>query len=414
MTTAGLEIYAVGGAVRDRLLGLPLHEHDWVVVGASPEAMTERGFEPVGREFPVFLHPRTHEEYALARTERKTGPGYHGFTVHADPSVSLEADLGRRDLTINAMAQAADGTLIDPFQGRDDLNAGLLRHVSDAFREDPVRILRLARFAARLEPLGFRVAAETLALCREMVANGEVEALVPERVWQETAKALMAPAPGEYIRVLRECGALAVLMPEVDCLFGIPQPADHHPEVDTGDHILRVLAQAVRLDADLATRFSALVHDLGKGVTPTEQLPGHRGHEARGVPLVKALCERLRVPAACRDLALGVTRYHLDCHRVQALAADDVLALLEGLDLFRRPERLDPFLLACEADYRGRKGLEDRPYPQAEWLRTALAGCREVDASAYVEAGYRGPAIGAAVRQARVEAITRLQAASRR
>ncbi|KAF0281824.1 multifunctional CCA addition/repair protein [Spiribacter roseus] len=413
MTTAGLEVYEVGGAVRDRLLGLPVHEHDWVVAGASPEAMTERGFEPVGREFPVFLHPHTHEEYALARTERKTGPGYHGFTFHADPDVSLAADLGRRDLTINAMARAPDGSLIDPFHGYDDLKARRLRHVSPAFREDPVRILRLARFAARLAPLGFEVADETLSLCRGMVANGEVEALVPERVWQETAKALMAPAPDEYIRLLRDCGALAVLMPEVDCLFGIPQPARHHPEIDTGDHILRVLAQAVRLDADLATRFSALVHDLGKGVTPAEQLPGHRGHEARGVPLVKTLCERLRVPSACRDLALGVTRHHLDCHRVQALAADDVLALMEGLDLFRRPERLDPFLLACEADYRGRKGLEDRPYPQAEWLRTAFARCREVDASTFVEAGLSGPAIGRAIRSARIEVITRLQAQRR-
>ncbi|AGY90972.1 hypothetical protein SPICUR_00510 [Spiribacter curvatus] len=410
MTTDGLEIYEVGGAVRDRLLGRPVQEHDWVVVGATPEAMTARGFRPVGREFPVFLHPETDEEYALARTERKTGPGYHGFTFHASPDVELEADLARRDLTVNAMAQAPDGTLIDPFHGRDDLNARQLRHVSTAFREDPVRILRLARFAARLAPLGFEVAAETMELCREMVASGEVEALVPERVWQETAKALMAPAPAAFIRVLRDCGALARLMPEVDCLFGIPQPPRHHPEIDTGEHILLVLQQCARLEADLPTRFSALVHDLGKGITPADHLPGHRGHEARGVPLVEALCERLRVPAQCRDLALGVTRHHLNCHRVRDLDPADILVMLEGLDLFRRPSRMDGFLLACEADYRGRLGLEDRPYPQADWMRSTLAQCRQIDASRFVAAGLKGAAIGDAIRDARLAVISDNQA----
>lgn len=404
-----LAVYAVGGAVRDRRLGRPVTERDWVVVGATPEAMTARGFEPVGQAFPVFLHPRTHEEYALARTERKTGAGYHGFTFHAHPDVDLETDLARRDLTINAMAEAPDGTLIDPFGGQADLAARQLRHVSPAFQEDPVRILRLARFAAELAPFGFTVAESTMALCRGMVADGEVDALVPERVWQETAKALMAPAPQRFIEVLRDCGALAVLMPEIDCLFGIPQPARHHPEIDTGVHVLMVLEQAARLDADQPTRFSALVHDLGKGITPAGQLPGHRGHEVRGVPLVEALCERLRVPGACRDLALAVTRYHFDCHRIRELPAEAVLAVLEGLDAFRRPARLDGFLLACEADYRGRSGLEDRPYPQADWLRGTFEACRAIDAAPFVAAGLQGAAIGHAIREARLTAIRQRQ-----
>ena len=410
MSAAGLQVYEVGGAVRDRLLGLPVHEHDWVVVGATPEAMTDRGFRPVGREFPVFLHPETGEEYALARTERKTGPGYHGFTFHASPSVSLTEDLARRDLTINAMAEAPDGTIIDPFNGRGDLESRSLRHVSDAFREDPVRILRLARFAARFAPLGFRVAGDTIALCREMVESGEVDALVPERVWQEMAKALMAPAPDAFIRTLRDCGALAVLFPEVDCLFGIPQPENHHPEIDTGEHILLVLQQAARLDGDLPARFAALVHDLGKGRTPAAELPRHRGHEARGVPLVEAISERLRVPSECRDLARGVTRYHLHCHRIRTLRPQTLLDMLERLDLLRRPARLDNFLLACEADYRGRLGLEDRPYPQADYLREALDRCRAVDASRFVEQGLKGPAIGEAIRRVRLEALKALRA----
>ncbi|MEX0449105.1 multifunctional CCA addition/repair protein [Spiribacter sp. 221] len=405
-----MEIYKVGGAVRDRLLGLPVHERDWVVVGATPEAMTDRGFRPVGREFPVFLHPETGEEYALARTERKTGPGYHGFTFHASPSVSLTEDLGRRDLTVNAMAEASDGTIIDPFGGRSDLECRRLRHVSEAFREDPVRILRLARFAARFEPLGFQVADDTMALCREMVDSGEVNALVPERVWQETAKALMAPAPDAFIRTLRECGALGVLFPEIDRLFGIPQPEQHHPEVDTGEHILLVLRQVARLDGDLATRFAALVHDLGKGLTPANELPRHHGHEARGVPLVDAISERLRIPSECRDLARGVARYHLHCHRVQTLRPQTLLGMLEGLDLFRRPTRLEGFLLACEADYRGRLGLEDRPYPQADHLRKALDCCQAVDASQFVAQGLQGPAVGEAIRDARLQALAALRA----
>ncbi len=410
MSTAGLEIYEVGGAVRDRLLGLPVHEHDWVVVGATPEAMTDRGFRPVGREFPVFLHPETGEEYALARTERKTAPGYHGFAFHASPAVSLTEDLGRRDLTINAMAAAPDGTIIDPFNGRGDLESRCLRHVSDAFREDPVRILRLARFAARFAPLGFRVADDTIALCRGMVESGEVDALVPERVWQEMAKALMAPAPDAFIQTLRDCGALAVLLPEIDRLFGIPQPEDHHPEIDTGEHVLLVLQQAARLDGDLPARFAALVHDVGKGLTPTAELPRHRGHEARGVPLADAISERLRVPSECRDLARGVTRHHLHCHRARTLRPQTLLDMLEKLDLLRRPARLESFLLACEADYRGRLGLEDRAYPQADYLREALTRCQAVDASRFVEQGLKGPAIGEAIRHARLQALKALRA----
>lgn len=409
MSGQPLTIYEVGGAVRDRLLGLPVTERDWVVVGATPEAMQAEGYRPVGRTFPVFLHPDTGEEYALARTERKVAPGYHGFTFHADPEVTLEADLSRRDLTINAMARSPEGEIIDPYNGQADLHARRLHHVSEAFREDPVRILRLARFAARFAPLGFRVAEDTLALCQEMVATGEVDALVPERVWQETAKALMAPAPSAFIRVLRDTGALAVLFPEVDRLFGVPQPVKHHPEIDSGEHVLLALDQAAGLDADLATRFSVLVHDLGKGITPAEELPRHRGHEARGVPLTEGLCERLRVPSDTRDLACAVTRYHLDCHRVRELRPETLLGLLNGMDAFRRPERVDGFLTACEADYRGRLGLEHRPYPQADYLREALRRCQAIEARPFVEQGLKGPAVGEAIEKARLAELARLQ-----
>jgi tRNA nucleotidyltransferase (CCA-adding enzyme) len=410
MITTGLEVYEVGGAVRDRLLGLPVTEHDWVVVGATPEAMTERGFKPVGKDFPVFLHPETGEEYALARTERKVAPGYHGFQFQADPSVSLVDDLSRRDLRINAMACSPAGDIIDPYNGQADLADRKLRHVTDAFREDPVRVLRLARFAARLAPLGFSVATSTRALCQAMVTAGEVAALVPERVWQETAKALLAPAPEVFIRVLRDCGALIELLPEVDCLFGIPQPPNHHPEVDSGEHILLALQQSVRLESDLAERFSVLVHDLGKGITPADELPRHRGHEARGVPLVDALCDRLRVPNECRELAHGVTRYHLQCHRIRELRGETALALLEGLDAFRRPTRIESFLKACEADYRGRLGLEDRAYPQADYLREALRRCQAVAAKPFAEQGYTGSEIGKAIHAARVTALEALRA----
>lgn len=400
-----VKIYLVGGAVRDRLLGRPIHERDWVVVGASPEEMIARGFRPVGRDFPVFLHPETAEEHALARTERKTAPGYHGFTFHADPEITLEQDLARRDLTVNAMAEDADGNLVDPFGGRADLDARLLRHVSPAFREDPVRILRLARFLARFHHLGFRVVDETLALCRSMVDDGEVDALVPERVWQELARALMEPTPSAFVRVLRNCGALARVLPELDALFGVPQRADYHPEVDSGVHTLLVLDQAARLSAPLPVRFAALVHDLGKGVTPAEELPSHREHERRGVPLVAALCRRLRVPNTSRDLARLVTRHHLDCHRAQELRPATVVRLLERLDAFRKPERLEGFVTACEADARGRAGFEERDYPQAGYLRAAFEAARAVDARGFVAQGLEGAAIAEAMRRARVEAV---------
>ncbi len=404
-----LEVYTVGGAVRDRLLGLPVTERDWVVVGATPEAMTARGYTPVGRDFPVFLHPDTHEEYALARTERKVAAGYHGFDFHASPDVGLDEDLGRRDLTINAIAEGPDGHLIDPFNGRADLKARQLRHVSPAFSEDPVRILRLARFAARFAHLGFEVAPETLALCQTMVTAGEAEALVPERVWQEMRKALMTQSPAVFFRVLKTCGALKVLFPEIDRLFGIPQPPRHHPEIDSGEHVLMALDQAVALNANYAERFAVLVHDLGKGITPVDELPRHRGHEARGVPLVEALCERLRVPRDTRDLARAVTRYHLQCHRVRELKPSTLLELLEGLDGFRRPGRIDGFLVACEADYRGRLGLEDRPYPQAAYLRGALSATQSISANTDLAQGLKGAAIGEAIRSARLEALQKHQ-----
>lgn len=400
---SGLQVYLVGGAVRDRLLGRPIKERDWVVVGSSPAEMQQLGFKPVGKDFPVFLHPRTNEEYALARTERKTAPGYQGFAFHAAPDVTLEQDLKRRDLTINAMAETPDGQLIDPFGGADDLEQRVLRHVSSAFAEDPVRILRLARFAARYHQLGFRVAPETLDLCRDMVRAGEVDALVPERVWQELARALQEPSPDHFILVLRETGALKRLIPELDRLFGIPQPAEHHPEIDTGLHSLLALQQAVRLSDDPLVRFAVLVHDLGKGATPAAELPRHRGHEHRGVPLVEAVCERLRIPHQYRDLGRLVSKLHLHCHRALELHPRTVLRLLEQLDAFRRPERVEQFVLACEADARGRTGLEDRLYPQADYLRQAHAIAQEVTGRQFVEQGYQeGPAISEAVRQERI------------
>ncbi|PWG64918.1 multifunctional CCA addition/repair protein [Sediminicurvatus halobius] len=397
--------YLVGGAVRDRLLGLPVKERDWVVVGATPEAMAERGFRPVGREFPVFLHPETGEEYALARTERKVAAGYHGFTFHASPAVTLEQDLARRDLTINAMAEDPQGRRIDPYGGERDLAERRLRHVSPAFREDPVRILRLARFAARFHRLGFAPSPDTLELCREMVAAGEVDALVPERVWQELARALMEAVPSAFFRVLRDCGALARLLPELDRLFGVPQPPRHHPEVDSGEHVLLALDQAARLEAPLAVRYAVLTHDFGKAETPPEELPRHRGHEERGVPLAEAVSERLQVPKACRELARLVTRYHMHGHRLLKLRPASIVRLLERLDAFRRPERVDGFLLACEADARGRTGFEDRPFPQAACLRAAYDACKAVDPRPFVEQGLRGPEIAEAVHEARVRAV---------
>lgn len=400
-----MQIYQVGGAVRDQLLGLPVQDRDWVVVGATPEEMLARGYRQVGKDFPVFLHPETREEYALARTERKTGPGYKGFSFHAAPDVTLEQDLARRDLTINAMALDARGGLVDPYQGQADLNNRLLRHVSPAFAEDPVRILRVARFYARFAPLGFRIAAETLSLMRRMVAEGEVDALVPERVWQETQRALGEAQPRAFFQALRDCGALDPIFPELAALFGVPQRADYHPEVDTGLHTLMVLDQACQLSAEPRVRFAALLHDLGKGATPASEWPSHKGHEGRSLPLVKQLCRRLRVPNDYRDLALLVARYHGNCHRAAELRPATLLDTLQGLDAFRRPGRFEEVLLACAADYRGRTGFEERDYPQAEILRRAWQAAQEVDAAALAQQGLAGEQLGQHLRQLRCQAI---------
>jgi tRNA nucleotidyltransferase (CCA-adding enzyme) len=400
-----MQVYLVGGAVRDKLLGLEPKERDWVVVGATPEEMRARGFRQVGKDFPVFLHPETQEEYALARTERKTAPGYKGFEVHAAPDVTLEDDLRRRDLTINAMAEAPDGALVDPFGGHEDLRLGVLRHVSPAFAEDPVRVLRVARFAARYARWGFRVAHSTNALMRRMVQDGEVDALVPERVWAELARALTEERPSRFFEVLRGCGALRRLFPEIDRLFGVPQPEKHHPEVDTGVHVMLVLDQAARLSPEPRVRFAALTHDLGKGETPPEQWPRHIGHERRSVELVERLCERLRAPNDYRELAVVTARNHGLCHRALELRPGTVLELLEHTDALRRPERFEQFLLACEADARGRLGFEDRPYPQSELLRSARDAAAAVRAQPVLDRGLEGPEIARELRRLRLEAV---------
>lgn len=401
----------MGGAVRDALLGFPFHERDWVVVGATPEQMRAQGFEPVGKDFPVFLHPHTKEEYALARTERKSGRGYTGFTFHTDPSVTLEEDLVRRDLTINAMARKDDGTVIDPYGGQRDLADKLLRHVSPAFAEDPVRILRIARFAARYHHLGFRVAGDTRALMQNMVNDGEVDHLVAERVWKELQRALAEPHPEIFIETLRDCGALARIMPELDCLWGVPQRPEYHPEIDTGVHTIMTLQQAARLSDDVRVRFAALVHDLGKGVTPKNEWPRHLMHETRGAPLVKAVCERLGVPKEHRELALQVCEQHLNCHRAFELKPATVLKLLQKLDAFRRPERLPLFAQACMADARGRTGFEDKPYPQAVYLQQALTAASAVQSQDLIAQGISGKALGEAINKARTQAIAEVKAA---
>jgi tRNA nucleotidyltransferase (CCA-adding enzyme) len=402
-----LQSYIVGGAVRDQLLGRPVNDRDWVVVGATPRQMLDAGFRQVGADFPVFLHPQTSEEYALARTERKSAPGYHGFTVHADPSVTLEQDLSRRDLTINAMAMAGDGTLIDPYGGQADLRDRVLRHVSEAFAEDPVRILRVARFAARFAD--FQVAPQTLALMRRMVDDGEVQALVAERVWQELARGLMEATPSRMFELLRECGALRVLLPEVDCLWGVPQPPEHHPEVDTGVHLMMVLDQAARMQASLPVRFACLCHDLGKGTTPADLLPRHLGHEERSVTLLRPLCERLKVPVECRELAEVTAGEHGHVHASLALKPAAQLRLMQRCDALRRPARFADLLLACECDARGRLGLQQRAYPQRQRLLQALAFARSVDtavvAQRFAALGQSGPQIGEAIHAARVEAL---------
>ncbi|MDD5391832.1 MAG: multifunctional CCA addition/repair protein [Thiothrix sp.] len=404
-----IESWLVGGAVRDRLLGIPLKDRDWVVTGATPENLLQQGFKPVGSDFPVFLHPQTGEEYALARTERKTAKGYHGFQFHAAPDVTLAEDLARRDLTINAMAQDENGNLIDPYGGQSDLQDRLLRHVSPAFAEDPVRILRVARFAARFAPLGFRVADETQHLMQTMVAAGEVDALVPERVWQETVRALAEPAPERFFEVLRECGALKVLFPEIDRLFGVPQPSQHHPEIDCGIHTLLVLRQAVLLSDAPEVRFAALTHDLGKGLTPAEILPSHHGHEALSRQLVTQLCERLKIPTRFRELAEHVAEQHGRIHKALELRPQTFLNVLESTDAFRKPERFAQILLACEADARGRLGFEDRVYPQADIFRQMLAACQQVDVKAVVQAGFQGVQIREQLHSRRVHAIREMQ-----
>ena len=413
-----MQIYMVGGAVRDRLLGLPVQDHDWVVVGATPEQMVAQGYLPVGKDFPVFLHPDSREEYALARTERKSGRGYRGFTVFTSPDVTLEEDLARRDLTINSIAAPADWTgasgqnglnpgLIDPFGGQRDLHAKVLRHVTDAFREDPVRILRLARFAARFHD--FSIAPETGALLREMVADGEADHLVPERVWQELSRGLMEAHPARMFDVLRDCGALAVVLPELNRLWGVPQRAEYHPEVDTGVHVMMVLQMAVRLNASLPVRWACLMHDLGKGTTPADVLPRHIGHEQRSSKLLRTVGQRLRVPTDCTELADVVAREHGNIHRSGDLNAAALVRLLERCDAFRKPARFADALLACECDARGRLGMEEDAYPQRQHLLAALAAAQGVDtasvAQAAVDRGARGDAIGKAVATARAQAV---------
>jgi tRNA nucleotidyltransferase (CCA-adding enzyme) len=397
-----MEVFEVGGAVRDGLLGLPVKDHDWVVVGGTAGELEALGYRRVGADFPVFLHPETNEEYALARTERKAGRGYRGFTTDTAPDVTLAQDLARRDFTINAMARSADGTLIDPYGGREDLERGVLRHVTDAFVEDPLRVLRAARFAARFD---FTVAPETMALMRRIAASGELQALAPERIWQELRRALNEAHPARFITVLRECGALAALLPEVDRLFGVPQPARHHPEIDTGEHILLALGQAARRAAPETVRFAVLVHDLGKGDTPADLLPAHHGHEERGVRLIGDLCARLRVPREHRELAVLAARLHTRVHRAEELRPATVIRLLDAADAFRRPQRFDELLEACVIDATGRAGLQDRDYPQAAYLRACLARAAAVDIRPLLERGLSGAQLGEALRAARARAL---------
>ncbi len=402
MSASALNTYCVGGAVRDRLLGLPVQDRDWVVVGSTPEQMEAQGFKPVGSDFPVFLHPKTHEEYALARTERKVAQGYKGFTVYTSPDVTLEQDLLRRDFTINAIAQDADGNLIDPYGGQADLKAGVLRHVSDAFTEDPVRILRGARFAARF---GFTFAPETLALMRKMVDNGEVDALVAERVWQELARGLMEKQPSRFFTTLRECGALKKILPEVEALYGIPQPAHYHPEIDCGIHVMMVIDDAAKHERTLEVRFAALTHDLGKATTPEDTLPRHIGHEQRSVDLLKKMSERLRVPSDCRDLGLLVAQYHSHVHKARDLRADTIVKVFDACDLWRKPERFAQILLACESDAHGRTGHEHDAYPQSAYMLECARAAQAVNAGDIARACADKNLIADKVREARIVAV---------
>lgn len=399
--------YLVGGAVRDKLLGLPFVENDWVVVGATPKALVSEGFKQVGKDFPVFLHPDTHEEYALARTERKTAKGYYGFVCDFSSTVTLEEDLLRRDFTINAIAEDVDGKIIDPYGGQNDLNNKILRHVSTAFREDPVRILRLARFAARFFPLGFRIAPETHQLMCEMVEAGEVQHLVPERVWKEMSRSLEERDPTQFIEVLRSCGALKILWGDLDKLWGIPQPAQYHPEIDTGVHVMMALKIACALSSDPLVRFATLCHDLGKGSTPSKYWPSHKGHEELGVSLIQDFCKRYKLPTDYKELAVLVSRYHLHCHRALELKPSTLLITLERLDAFRKPKRFEKFLLACEADARGRTGFEDSEYPQKERMREAYLAAKQVDIQPLVAEGFTGEVLKNKIHQQRVTAISR-------
>jgi tRNA nucleotidyltransferase (CCA-adding enzyme) len=400
-----MQIYKVGGAVRDRLLGRAVSEIDWVVVGASAEQMLQLGYRPVGADFPVFLHPQSGEEYALARTERKSGRGYGGFTFFASPEVTLEEDLIRRDLTVNAMAEDDHGTLIDPYGGQRDLAAKLLRHVSPAFAEDPLRVLRVARFAARYAPLSFTVAPKTMALMRELSASGELSALTPERSWKEISRALMEPRPDVFIQVLRDCGALRELLPEVDALFGVPQPAAHHPEIDTGVHVLSVLHQCAEHQQPLSVRWACLLHDVGKGLTPRTEWPRHIAHEVKGLKLIRAVNQRCKVPRDCQELALQVGEFHTHGHRALELKAATLLKLMQGFDVFRRPQRFEEFIAACEMDARGRLGLEQRDYPQADYLRGAMQAARAVAVQPLLAQGFKGAELGEALDRERLTAL---------
>lgn len=399
-----MQVYLVGGAVRDHLLGLPVQERDWVVVGATPETMLAQGFRAVGKDFPVFLHPDSHEEYALARTERKTAPGYKGFAIHADADVTLEQDLLRRDLTINAIAMTPEGDIIDPYGGRSDLEQRIFRHVSPAFAEDPVRILRAARFTARFQRLGFTIAPETLALMQEMVNAGEVDHLVPERVWAEVCKALIEKSPSAFFYTLKDCGALAVIFPEIDNLFGVPQPPKYHPEIDTGVHVMMALEQAALLSPKTEVRFAALVHDLGKALSPKDNLPHHHDHEAKGLPLLDVLCTRLRVPNNFKTLAQHVMRYHTHSHKAKELKPSTLVDLFSNLGVFKQQSHLPDFLLACEADAKGRTGLEQQPYPQALYLQGLAEAAGKITAAA-VPDKFTGEQIGIELRRLRIDAV---------
>jgi len=402
---ANLRTYLVGGAVRDEILGLPVKDRDWVVVGATPEQMLDAGYQQVGKDFPVFLHPETHEEYALARTERKTGPGYQGFEFNASTDVTLEQDLARRDLTINAMAKDSDGELIDPYGGQRDLESGVLRHVSGAFSEDPVRILRVARFMARYGERDFRVAKATQELMQEMVASGEINALVPERIWQELKRALDECRPSCFIQALRECGALKRILPEVDALFGVPQTKAYHPEIDTGIHLLMVLDQAAKAGFDTQVRFACLLHDLGKALTSKDELPSHKGHEKAGLAPVREVCQRLRVPRDYQRLAERVCEHHLKVHMALELNPKTIVRLIGALDGWRQAHRFEQFLQACEADARGRKGLQQREYPQGDFLRACASTARSIDTRKLIAKGYEGEKLGVEIHRARITAV---------